>query len=106
MPTRPGSSRSMMCVFAASSLLSNFQVCRTITGGVRTTARAKLNSSASFLGNPAISPTEMVAPEREKPRKGRHIPCTSPINTAHTQVTSPLPARSNRLDARINSPPR
>ena len=50
-----------------------------ITGGVKTTASAKLNSSSFCLGRPSSRPVEMVEPEREKPRNGRQIPCTMPI---------------------------
>src|ERR1700721_2213946 len=41
-------------------------------GGVSTTANAKLKVSARDLATPASIPVEMVAPEREKPRNGRH----------------------------------
>jgi len=55
---------------------------RKTTGGVRTTARAKLKVSARDFASPASIPAEMVAPEREKPRKGRQSPCTAPIKPA------------------------
>ncbi len=63
----------------ACCAFSNLKTSRMITGGVRTTARAKLNSSAFLFVIPKRSPVDMVAPERENPRKGRQIPCTAPI---------------------------
>ena len=44
------------------------------TRGVKTTARAKLKSSASGRLMSRKRAVEIVAPEREKPRKGRHNP--------------------------------
>ena len=46
--------------------------------GVRITASAKLKRSARSLLAPVNMPVEMVAPEREKPRNGRHSPWTRP----------------------------
>src|SRR4051812_29547275 len=64
-----------------------------ITGGVKTTARAKLKSSAVARGTPERSPVEIVAPEREKPRKGRQSPCTTPIMTEGRKgIGSPSPS--------------
>jgi len=53
-----------------------------------TTAKAKLNSSTRTLSSPRNRPVEIVEPERENPRKGRHSPCTAPI-----QAESPAPSR-------------
>src|SRR5512139_193600 len=58
---------------------SNLKTSRTITGGVRTTAKAKLNSSTLCLAIPKRSPVDIVAPERENPRNGKQMPCTAPI---------------------------
>src|ERR1700727_66016 len=55
---------------------------RTTTGGVKTTANAKLKASARDLATLSSIAVEMVAPEREKPRNGRHNPCTAPIRAA------------------------
>ena len=49
------------------------------TAGVSTTASAKLNSSARVFATPSSSPREIVAPEREKPRNGRHKPWIAPM---------------------------
>src|SRR5215469_11486539 len=57
-------------------------VSRATTGGVRITASAKLKSSARVFSTPASIAVEIVAPERENPRKGRHSPCTAPIRPA------------------------
>ena len=59
---------------AGQSLLNKRYRPRTITGGVRITASAKLNSSAKGRSIPRQSAVEIVAPEREKPRKGKHNP--------------------------------
>jgi hypothetical protein len=55
---------------------------RKTTGGVRTTASAKLKASARDFATPASIPAEMVAPDREKPRNGKQRPCTAPIKLA------------------------
>jgi len=52
------------------SVFMNLSASQTTTVGVRMTARAKLNSSA--LGTPASMPVDVVAPEREDPRNGKH----------------------------------
>ena len=52
------------------------------TGIVSTKARAKLKTSARHLLNPARSPTDIVEPDRENPRKGSASPWTAPIRTA------------------------
>jgi hypothetical protein len=64
-------------------------VSRITTGGVSTTANAKLKSSASDLATPASSAVEMVVPDRENPRNGRQSPCTTPIHPCllYVQVT-------------------
>jgi len=71
----------MLVVFTEDAwfAFSNLKTSRTIIGGVRTTARAKLNSSALCLAVPRRSPVDIVAPERENPRKGKQMPCTIPI---------------------------
>ena len=63
---------------------------RATTGGVSTTASAKLNRSAACRVTPASNPAEIVAPERENPRKGRHNPCTTPIRSDWLVRTSPF----------------
>ncbi len=45
---------------------------RATTTGVRTTASAKLNISARDFATPKSIPAEMVAPDRENPRNGKH----------------------------------
>ena len=47
---------------------------RPTTGGVMTTASAKLKASARSLVTPNSIPVEMVAPERDNPLNGRHRP--------------------------------
>ena len=75
-----------------------------MTIGVRTTASAKLNSSARRRLTPSDKPVEMVAPEREKPRKGRHSPCTAPITIARNVDNSPACVSLKREEIMINSP--
>ena len=58
-----------------------------ITAGVSTTASAKLNSSTRSFAPPSSKPAEIVAPEREKPLKGRHNPCTSPIQQESSRLS-------------------
>ena len=60
-----------------------------MTTGVNTTASAKLNRSATCRATPASIPVEMVAPERENPRNGRHKPCTTPMTAAWPACNSP-----------------
>src|SRR5208283_318530 len=69
---------------------SNLKTSLTITGGVRTTARAKLNSSTFLFAIPRRSPVDMVAPERENPRKGKQIPCTAPIQQELLRSVEPF----------------
>src|SRR5208337_3562237 len=82
IPSRLGKKRLAILVPLSEDAwcdFSNLRTSRTITGGVRTTASAKLNSSALIFAIPKRSPVDMVAPERENPRKGKQIPCTAPI---------------------------
>src|SRR6202046_2088008 len=65
---------SLMCS-ARTSLMTS----RATTAGVSTTASAKLKDSARSLATPKSIPVEIVAPEREKPRNGKHRPCTAPM---------------------------
>ena len=53
-----------------------------MAAGVMITASAKLNSSTLGLRLPRSRPVEIVAPERENPRNGRHKPWTAPIHAA------------------------
>ena len=64
------------------SAFTSLHASRAIAGGVRITASAKLNSSARAFATPSNMPVEMVAPERENPRKGRHRPWIAPIQPA------------------------
>lgn len=64
----------------------NLHASRAIAGGVRTTASAKLKSSARAFGTLQSMPVEIVAPERENPRKGRHKPCTAPMSPAYFRL--------------------
>ena len=70
---------------------------RAIAGGVRITASAKLNSSARAFATPSNIPVEMVAPDRENPRKGRHSPWMPPIQPACVMLSPVEPeTRSSR----------
>jgi hypothetical protein len=56
------------------------------TGGVNTTAKAKLKISASRRPMPHSKAVEIVAPDRENPRKGKPRLCTTPISMARRPV--------------------
>ena len=79
--------------------LTNRHTSRPIAAGVMITARAKLNSSTRALTAPSSRPVEIVAPERENPRNGRHNPWTAPI-----QAASRIPISRLRAVARSASP--
>src|SRR5580658_337630 len=76
----------------------------TCTGGVSTTARAKLKSSHSVRDTPQNRPVEIVDPEREKPRNGTQNPCTRPIQKPDRFVNGPLLVESRDPVARMNTP--
>jgi len=85
MPIKPGRNKPIKPVPECTDACCAFKNLRAsikMTGGVKMTARAKLKSSAFFFSIPKISPVDIVAPERENPRKGRQIPCTIPIKHA------------------------
>src|SRR5208337_369004 len=93
IPSRLGKKRLAILVPLSEDAwcdFSNLRTSRTITGGVRTTARAKLNSSAFLFAIPKRSPVDMVAPERENPRKGKQIPCTAPIQQELLRSVEPF----------------
>ncbi len=75
-----------------------------ITAGVSTTASAKLNSSARRRLTPRKRPVEIVAPEREKPRNGKHKPCTAPTQAALLSDKSLFPGSGQRDDTMISTP--
>jgi len=68
----------------------SLRISRPTTGGVSTTAKAKLKLSAGTLATPANIPAEIVAPERENPRKQRQRSCTAPIRQAWRSFNSGL----------------
>ena len=74
---------------------------RATTGGVSTTASAKLNVSARTFDTPASIPVEIVAPERENPRKGKQRPCTKPIHPACLAVIATSPDDSETACRRL-----
>ena len=53
---------------------------------------------------PKNNAVEIVAPEREKPLKGKHKACTAPITIALDKPISPCCPRSKREDRIIKTP--
>ena len=101
MPSKLGPNELHASTAASASCraLSSRHTSLTTTAGVRMTAKAKLNSSTRAFTPPRSRPVDIVAPERENPRKGRHRPWTAPIQAdsrAPIRDFGPLHAGSAR----------
>ena len=104
MPMTPGAKRwAIEALPVRAWAFTSRMASLATTGGVRTTASAKLNSSSFCRDRPSTRPVEMVAPDRENPRNGRQMPCTMPIQHECIRLNFRLARRFFLLHSGVNN---